>query len=230
MVDLQKEPHQPSCEGILISDFDGTMTRYDFYDLVCKEFPDILTAGFWQQYEQGKITHFQALRLIFASIRSDEARLYKIVESMELSFNLAQDIGRLKKAGWEVLVVSAGCGWYIDHLFKKHGVFLPVYANPGTFSEQEGLQMRLPEKSPFFSFDVGIDKAAVVRDALQRSTRVAFAGDGRPDLAPALLVPARLRFAKSWLAEKLQKLGESFQPFEHWQEIADILVKGANKC
>jgi len=41
-------------KGILVSDFDGTMTKYDFYDLVCAAFPDISTKGFWQQYEAGK--------------------------------------------------------------------------------------------------------------------------------------------------------------------------------
>lgn len=141
---------QAPCTGMLISDFDGTMTKYDFYDLICKEFPDISTAGFWRQYEQGKITHFQALRLIFASIRSDEARLHKIVERMELSPKLVQDISRLEGAGWKVSVASAGCGWYIDYLLKRHGVSLLVYANPGTFSEEDGLQMR-PQKHHHFS-------------------------------------------------------------------------------
>jgi 2-hydroxy-3-keto-5-methylthiopentenyl-1-phosphate phosphatase len=67
---------------------------------------------------------------------------------------------------------------------------------------------------------LGVNKLAIVRDALDRSEKVAFAGDGRPDLAPALLVPPGRRFAKSWLAKKLTELGEGFHPFERWSEVA----------
>jgi 2-hydroxy-3-keto-5-methylthiopentenyl-1-phosphate phosphatase len=70
-----------------------------------------------------------------------------------------------------------------------------------------------------------VNKVAIVQDALQRSDRVAFAGDGRPDLRPALLVPPSLRFARGWLAETLSERGEKFHPFERWSEIADQLLK-----
>jgi 2-hydroxy-3-keto-5-methylthiopentenyl-1-phosphate phosphatase len=85
--------------------------------------------------------------------------------------------------------------------------------------------MLLPERSPFFSPTKGVNKVAIVRDALNRSGRVAFAGDGRPDLKPALLVPPQLRFARGWLAEALRERGEKFNPFERWSEIADQLQK-----
>lgn len=84
--------------------------------------------------------------------------------------------------------------------------------------------MRLPEPSPFFSPDLGVNKAAVVREALRVSPCVAFAGDGRPDLAPALLVPPQRRFAKSWLAKKLHEIGEGFQPFDSWSDIPSLLM------
>ena len=83
--------------------------------------------------------------------------------------------------------------------------------------------MSLPERSRFFSPATGVNKVAIVRDALDRSDRVAFAGDGRPDLEPALLVQAQLRFARGWLAEALKERGEGFYPFERWSQIADQL-------
>ena len=71
---------------------------------------------------------------------------------------------------------------------------------------------------------------AVVKDALKQSNRVAFAGDGRPDLAPALLVEPRRRFAKHWLAKKLQEIGEPYQPFETWSDVANALAKEPALC
>jgi 2-hydroxy-3-keto-5-methylthiopentenyl-1-phosphate phosphatase len=67
----------------------------------------------------------------------------------------------------------------------------------------------------------------IVRDALKRSERVAFAGDGRPDLEPALLVKPEFRFARGWLADAFRERGEKFHPFERWSQIADRLQKGA---
>ena len=64
---------------------------------------------------------------------------------------------------------------------------------------------------------------AIVQDALNRSDRVAFAGDGRPDLRSALVVRPQLRFARGWLADALGERGEGFHPFECWSQIADQL-------
>ena len=66
---------------------------------------------------------------------------------------------------------------------------------------------------------------AILRDALTRSDRVAFAGDGRPDLKPAVLVLPERRFARGWLAEALRERSERFHPFERWSNIADQLQK-----
>jgi 2-hydroxy-3-keto-5-methylthiopentenyl-1-phosphate phosphatase len=210
--------------SILISGFDGTMTRFDFYDLVCCEFPSI-AGDFWPKYERGELTHFEALRLIFAGIRAPEAKLLSIIETMQLDPQLPQAVAELAKHGWDIAVASAGCDWYIKRLLAAQGVAIKVHANPGEFFPDQGLVMHLPPPSPFFSAELGVNKVAVVREALKNFDRVAFAGDGRPDLAPALLVPAKRRFAKSWLAKKLHEIGEDFQPFDHWHEVPTMLIK-----
>jgi 2-hydroxy-3-keto-5-methylthiopentenyl-1-phosphate phosphatase len=210
-------------EGILVSDFDGTITSFDFYDLVSREFPEI-AGNYWQQYEAGEISHFEALRRIFAGIRAPEEKILGIVRAMRIEPRLAEAVTLLETQGWNVIVASAGCSWYIERLLSEANISLEVRANPGSYSPAKGLEMRLPEQSPFFSAHLGVNKVAVVREALRRSSRVAFAGDGRPDLAPALLVRPELRFARKWLAKKLAEIGEDFQPFESWFEIARALT------
>ena len=130
--------------GILITDFDGTVTRYDFFDRVHKRWPFPPQDDPWENFVEGEITHFQTLAEIFACIRTTEADLMELADS------------------------------------------------------------------------TGVSKVAIVRDALNRSDSVAFAGDGRPDLRPALLVQPRLRFARGWLAEALS---------ERWSQIADQVQK-----
>ncbi len=217
-------------KGILVSDFDGTITQHDFYDLVCAAFPEISTQGFWQQYEAGKITHFEALRSIFSLIRAPEKKLLEIVHSMEIEPKLAAAVKLLEKHGWKVVVASAGCDWYIRRLLQESGVKLEVHANPGEFFPDKGLVMRAPQDSLYFSREMGVNKSAMVRQAMKEAPCVAFAGDGRPDLAPAMLIDEQLRFAKSWLAIKLDETDEGYVAFGHWAEIAETIVKGEKVC
>ena len=217
---MRKPPHR-----ILVSDFDGTMTKFDFFDLARRDLPSAADHDFWQEYVAGKITHFEALAGIFAAIRTDGPALEALVDRMELDPALPAAVARLRAAGWEIVVASAGCAWYIRRLLAKAGVQLEVHANPGVFAPETGLVLSLPVASPYFRRETGIDKSALVRAALARDPRAAFAGDGRPDLAPAQLVAPGRRFATGWLARHLEKVGEAFRPFETWSQIADALLE-----
>ena len=179
---------------------------------------------YWLDYRAGRLTHFEAMRSYYASIRATEAETLGVVEALELQPELAAWVERLGEAGWRVVVASAGCEWYIRRLMERNGVELEVHANPGRFVEGRGLLMELPVNSPYFSPSHGIDKAAVVRSAQRSGRRVAFAGDGYPDLAAARLASPELRFASASLAVALEKEGLAFRRFERWAEVAQALV------
>ena len=85
--------------------------------------------------------------------------------------------------------------------------------------------MTPPTDSPFFCPDVGIDKAAVVRACLRKYDDVVFAGDGPPDIAPALLVNPDRRFARGFLAKELQNRNEKCITFERWSDIVETVVR-----
>ena len=211
--------------GVLVSDFDGTMTRYDFYRLVVDELlpPDV--PDFWEEFRAGHITHFEALRRYFAAIRSSEANVLAVVSRMELDPQLPGAIAALRSAGWRVVVASAGCEWYIRRLIDHTGIDVEVHANPGRFEPGKGLLMEMPaDASPYRSSALGIDKSGVVRDYLDRGVTVAFAGDGFPDVDPARLVPPDLRFARGDLAHVLTGERSSFRAFASWSDIAHDLI------
>jgi 2,3-diketo-5-methylthio-1-phosphopentane phosphatase len=210
--------------GILVSDFDGTLTRRDFFRVVLECLAPPCAPGIWDDYRRGRITHFEALRAIYAAIRTDEATLLNLLPQMQLDPDLTEEVATLRAAGWEVVVASGGCDWYIRRLLAERGVTLEVHANPGRFEPGRGLLMQLPAASPYFSPTHGIDKAAVVRAAQRTVRRVAFAGDGNPDLEAAALVPPELRFARSDLARALTRDALPFQPFERWADVSRALL------
>ncbi len=208
---------------VLVSDFDGTITRRDFYACAVERLlaPEDLEP--WHRYTAGEISHFEALRRIFARIRAEEPALEEVLHSMAIDPALGPGIRALEQAGWDVVIVSNGCGWYIERLLARAGVAVPVHTNPGRFDPATGLSMELPTDSPYFDPETGISKRAVVEHHLARGATVAFAGDGRPDVAPALLVAPELRFAREWLASHLEEEGHAYRHYEAWSEVARAL-------
>lgn len=210
--------------SVLVTDFDGTMTRHDFYKLALESLVPADTPNYWAEYRTGAITHFEALRRYFASIRVGEAEILAVVDRMELDPNLPAAVADLRAAGWDVIVTSAGCAWYIRRLLAAAGVEIEVHSNPGRFEAGKGLLLEMPTGSPFLSPTLGVDKARVVRTHLDAGRTVAFAGDGFPDAEPALLVPAEMRFARGDLADFLDREGHGYRTFGVWSDVARTLL------
>lgn len=217
--------HSPS--KILVSDFDGTMTRHDFYQLVRKRWWNEAEPDPWEEYLAGRLSHFDALNQFFACIRADESTLRTFAEGMELDPTLPEALERLHQAGWSLVIASAGCAWYIRHLLAGIRTPFTLHASPGHLVPGGGLVMTPPVNSPFYTPATGIDKLAVVQHALAQSGRVAFAGDGPPDLAPAGLIPGPLRFARGYLAQALTAQSESYHSLTGWKTLADQLLESS---
>jgi 2,3-diketo-5-methylthio-1-phosphopentane phosphatase len=209
---------------VLVSDFDGTVTARDFCHLALER---LLTPGdmrFWADYREGKITHLTAMRRLFARIRAPEARVLEVVRAMRPDPLLADAVRDLRKGGWHIVVVSAGCEWYIRRILADAGIDLEVHASPGRYAEEGPLLMEEPLGSPFYCPETGIDKAAAVRFHQQRGAVVAYAGDGFTDAPAALLVEPEYRFARADLAAVLDKQGQAWRPFRVWSDVAGALL------
>jgi 2,3-diketo-5-methylthio-1-phosphopentane phosphatase len=210
---------------IFVSDYDGTITNKDIYSLIAEHYVPADTPDYFAQYVKGRITHFEAMSAYFAFVPTEEQQLEGLLEAAEADPDLGVSAALLQRAGWELLVVSAGSSWYVERVLRRAGVAATVYSNPGRLEKGRGLVLeRLDTSSPYYSASMGVDKSAVVRDALHAAQTVAFAGDGPPDLPPALLVRPELRFARGFLADALRQRGEAFRPFSRWSEIVRDLT------
>lgn len=209
---------------VFVTDFDGTFTRHDFYNLFLEQLYPPGAPDQWAAFSAGRITHFECLRNIYAHVPVGEAKLREFLKQLHVPPSVPAAVAALKAAGWEVVIASAGSRWYIEQILSAAGLSLPVHTNGGRIVDDR-LVMELPTESPFFHPHAGIDKAAVVRSFLDQDCEVAFAGDGITDLPPALLVPPSRRFATGYLAGRLKERGESFHPFHEWSETAAKLLE-----
>ena len=217
-------PRELHGKKVLVSDFDGTITAHDFFLRVLDRNRAPEVHGYWEALQAGEMNNFDALKAIFAHVAGGEQELLEIARETGIEPRLPEYVERLESAGWKVIVVSAGCDWYIREIFAERGIRLPVIANPGRLSDDGRLEMLLPTDSPFYARETGIDKAAVVRETLEVATVAAFAGDGRPDLTAARLVAPEYRFACGWLAEALDREGLAYRPFQRWSDVAEMLL------
>jgi 2-hydroxy-3-keto-5-methylthiopentenyl-1-phosphate phosphatase len=213
-------------KNALVSDFDGTITRRDFYLLIRERYMAESAPDYFELYRAGQLSHFEAMAAYFAYAPDKEAALQEMIARTEPDPCFVPAVSTLQAASWDLIIVSAGSLWYIERILRDLGVEAVVHSNPGHIRKGQGLVIERPSGTPFFSAEVGVDKAAVVQDALGRYEQVAFAGDGPPDLEPALLVSPRFRFARGYLADALQRRREPFQEFRSWSEIARCLVQG----
>jgi 2,3-diketo-5-methylthio-1-phosphopentane phosphatase len=209
---------------VLVTDFDGTITGREFYDLAVAAFLPAERPDYWSDYAAGRISHFEALSGIFRHLRCTEEELRGLTGQMEPDPDLPASIERLRAAGWDVVIVSNGTHWYIDPILESLGVTVPVYSSPGRFRPEGGLHMEPPLDSRYFNPAFGIDKALLVADLQLHYRRVAFAGNGSPDRQAALAVQPELRFARRWLANWLEAQGEPYRPFQRWADIARELA------
>lgn len=210
--------------GALVSDFDGTITQNDFFSLIAERYMPPHPPDYFEQYRRGEITHVEAMQAFFQHAPTDEESLEALLRDTlpDPEFLSASDA--LARHGWDLIIVSAGSAWYIERILQSTGVQATVHAMSGRIVAGRGLQLEPPAGLVFFDARTGINKAAVVHEALSKYETVAFAGDGPPDLAPSLLVPAPLRFARRFLAEELTRRGERFRPFERWSQVVDAIV------
>jgi 2-hydroxy-3-keto-5-methylthiopentenyl-1-phosphate phosphatase len=210
---------------IFVSGYDGTITDQDVYLLIAERYIPEDTPDYFAQYREGRITHFEAMAAYFAFAPTEEQQLEELLTASQVDPDLGASAALLRRAGWELWVVSAGSSWYIERVLRRADVAATVYSNPGRLENGSGLVLeKLDPSSPYHSASMGVDKSAVVRHALHVADTVAFSGDGPPDLQPALLVRPDLRFARGFLAEALRERGETFQPFSCWSEIARKLT------
>ena len=204
---------------------DGTITNKDFYSLLAERYVPANEPDYFARYQEGRISHFEAMAAYFAFAPTEEQQLEERLTASQPDPDLGASAAVLRRADWKFWAVSAGFSWYVERVLSRAGVAATVYSNPGRLENGRGLVLeKLDPSSPFHSASVGVDKSAVVRHALRIADAVAFAGDGPPDLQPALLVRPGLRFARGSLAEALLARGEAFQTFSRWSEIARELA------
>jgi 2,3-diketo-5-methylthio-1-phosphopentane phosphatase len=203
-----------------VSDFDGTISKDDFFNMVINRFlkPEDLRP--WQDYLDKKITHIEALGKIFSKVRINQKEMDTFIESIEIDDNFERVCRLCKSLCIPIYICSAGMDYYIT---KRIGKYLKEYdialiANSGEYGAENGFKMSAPpEDDVFYNSNTGISKEAVVGHLKAQGCFTIYAGDGIPDIKAAKISDAV--FAKSVLLDLCKKAGIKTHKFDSFEDI-----------
>ena len=206
-----------------ISDFDGTLTHKDFYQMIIDEYLGEEGKELYKEWKRNKYKDKDFLHKVYSSINRNEEEILEDILRIEWDKNADSVIQKIKEAGGDFIILSAGTSYYIDRLLKKKGLSdIKVYSNPGEYRDK-GIHLNIDKESPYFSEVYGIDKSKVVADIKNNYPYVYYAGDSAPDIPPCKL--ADTCFAKGKLQGMLQKEGVNFIPINDYRDIEKNLIE-----
>ena len=207
-----------------VSDFDGTLSKEDFFNMVVDRLLTKEDIKPWDDYVSGKISHVEALSRIFAKVRIPQAELDDFIQGIEIDPKAEETFELCKELSIPIYICSAGMDYYIlkriPELIEKYNI--TVVANKAEYSPGTGFEVTPPPAdSPFYSKNTGIAKDALVESLKKQGFFTIFAGDGRPDIKAAKIADAV--FAKSVLLNLCREQNVRTLKFDGFEDITQYI-------
>ena len=209
---------------VLITDFDGTISKRDFFWFAIDEYLHPEDIQPWTDYKQGKITLIEALSRIFAKIRVDEEDFHKFILTLPIEKHFEDTVRYCTENNIPIHIVSAGADYYIKYILNHMNLlpFVKLLSNESYYSKEEGLKFKSPDKnSPYYLEDFGISKKSIVEEYKNKGYFCIYAGDGTPDFEAAKL--ADVVFARESLKKLCDKAGIENHHLHSYSDILNYL-------
>ncbi|AOM83011.1 MtnX-like HAD-IB family phosphatase [Salisediminibacterium beveridgei] len=202
-----------------VSDFDGTISKEDFYWLVIHQYyPE--GESLYYKWKKGDFLDIEFLTKIFSSINEEEDKILEMIKEIPLDESVKPFIDEVHANGGDFIILSAGTDYYIRELLRMHSLpNVPVYSNRG-FYQDGNIHLAVDPHNPFYSKRYGIDKQAVMKDLKNTYDYLFYYGDSEPDAHPAK--EADRMYAKDGLVDILSSQGTPFTEVNSFKEIMNV--------
>ncbi|WP_270182174.1 MtnX-like HAD-IB family phosphatase [Alkalihalobacillus sp. CinArs1] len=203
-----------------VSDFDGTISKKDFYWFIIENyFPE--GRALYKEWKSEKLRDIEFLSKVFKSINKEEAQIIEDIKALPIDPHVPDFIKAVQQNGGDFFILSAGTDYYINHLLRHYGINdVEVFSNTGYFKDNN-VHLSIDSTHRHFSKRYGIDKSLVIKELKERYEVVYFAGDSEPDSHGAK--EADLTFAKDVLQDILKDFNVAYIPVDSFIDIEDEL-------
>ncbi len=203
-----------------VSDFDGTISKKDFYWLVIDTYyPE--GKPLYKKWKAGEMQDIDFLSQVFQSIEQHEEQIIQDILSLPIDEHVPSFIRTVQESGGDFYILSAGTDYYIYHILEHYGIKdVPVFSNKGYY-EDKNVHLSIDENHKHYSRRYGIDKSKVIAELKETYDVVYFAGDSEPDSHPAKV--ADLTFAKDALQDLLKENNVPYVAVDSFLQIEEFL-------
>lgn len=206
-----------------VTDFDGTLTFKDFYHIVIDKYLGEKGRSLYTEWKKTRKINVEFLNLIFGSLNLTQDELTREILDIPFDSTAVPFMEWLSHSGWDFYIVSAGTSYYIEILLDHLGIRSCQLISMKGVYENGGIRIIPDPNSPFYSEVFGLDKGKVLGALKDKYERVVFAGDSEPDLSAALR--ADHVFARSELAQLMDKAQAAYVPYESYSDIQSYFVE-----
>jgi 2-hydroxy-3-keto-5-methylthiopentenyl-1-phosphate phosphatase len=209
-------------EFVFVSDFDGTLTFKDFYEVVINEHLKEKGKRLAKKCLEEKkgVVHF--LQTIFGAMNCSEEELHKLVEIMPFDRSAVEVVDIVKRFGGDFIVLSAGVSYYIDRVLVSNNISdIEVIANKGKYIDGK-LELIVDKNAYYYSAFYGVDKEKVVKKLRTKYRKIIYAGDSHPDYNAA--INSDLIFARGMLADMLERSNIKYIGFDSFKQIEKYIL------
>ena len=211
-------------DSIFISDFDGTLSKKDFYRILLSDYIGQEGIDYYYRWKEDKKIGTEFLNNIFTWYQFSDKERLEALNKVEIDEKLEEVSGYIKNHGGEFMILSAGFDYYIEYaLNKRNCQHIQLITNNGTFRDGTFI-MEPDQKGEFYSSVYGVDKEAVAKYYRTKCKKMYYAGDSEPDYLAAL--QADVIFAKDELAKLLSLNDHRYIAYKSFEDILEHLKQG----
>jgi len=219
---------------LVMSDFDGTITRRDTGWVVFDTL-GLPEAWDWEyRWRDREISSIECLSGQWGLVRVPPAELLALIDSIELDERFPEFVRRARDAGAEVVVASDGLSFYLDRMMARLGLeicsddpepgvrreCITRYVNEAELTD-DGVRITFPHANDACMQCGNCKTQHLIRLRLKYE-RVIYIGDGYSDRCPAQ--QADIVLAKDHLAQLMNAQEASYVPFEDFGDVIEATV------
>ena len=212
-------------KALVLTDFDGTISRVDVGDSVLSRFAKKSREEIDREYVKGSMGSREAYGKIAPMVRVDAGRLRAYVLKCSAIDPFFVRFYRLAgKKGVDVKIVSDGLDFYIRAILEKHRLGeIEFYSNTVVFGEKDTLTFDFPQANALCG-RCGTCKNKILHEHRLLYEKIIYVGDGHSDICPSQY--ADLIFAKGALLQKCkQESAVPYRAFHDFREVSEYLKK-----
>ncbi len=213
-------------EKIIISDFDGTITKKDTLYHFFKEHASNGWMTVEKLWKERKIGSKECLIREFELVENlSEKLIDKFIDTLELDCYFKDFIKISKEKNVDFIIVSDGIDYFINRVLEKNNIKnLKIISNTGKFYD-DGFEITCPFEFSGCKVNSGTCKCKVVENLRDEYKELIYIGDGTSDFCVAENVGINKLFAKDSLFDFCTNKKIDCVKYNTFKDIANIIFQ-----